>query len=140
MDNVDLNTWSHGVAYPQISFFIIVSSSDQYAEYLGGTATFSGLVIGIPTVFSGLALIPLTKLDQGAIWTNASLPLTETRTLQADTRDPCTSLVPQHCLGISSTASRTMPISYTSFSSAELSPALDSHSGCTPSVTAPTLG
>ncbi|KZT66888.1 MFS general substrate transporter [Daedalea quercina L-15889] len=49
----------------QISFFIIVSSSDQYAEYLGGTATFSGLVIGIPTVFSGLTLIPLMKLDQG---------------------------------------------------------------------------
>ncbi|TFY54855.1 hypothetical protein EVJ58_g8612 [Rhodofomes roseus] len=49
----------------QVSFFIVVSSSDQYAEYLGGTATFSGLVIGIPTVFSGLVLVPLTKLDQG---------------------------------------------------------------------------
>jgi len=49
----------------QVSFFIVVSSSDEYAEYLGGTATFSGLVIGIPTVFSGLALVPLTKLDKG---------------------------------------------------------------------------
>ncbi|OSX62819.1 hypothetical protein POSPLADRAFT_1140707 [Postia placenta MAD-698-R-SB12] len=49
----------------QVSFFIVVSSSDQYAQHLGGTATFSGLVIGIPTVFSGLALVPLMKLDQG---------------------------------------------------------------------------
>ncbi|KDQ58029.1 hypothetical protein JAAARDRAFT_57821 [Jaapia argillacea MUCL 33604] len=49
----------------QISFFIIVSSSSAYAESLGGTATFSGLVIGIPTVFSGLSLIPLMKVDQG---------------------------------------------------------------------------
>lgn len=49
----------------QISFFIIVSSSNAYAQHLGGTSTFSGLVIGIPTVFSGLALLPLLKLDQG---------------------------------------------------------------------------
>ncbi|PCH34755.1 MFS general substrate transporter [Wolfiporia cocos MD-104 SS10] len=49
----------------QISFFIIVSSSNQYSQHLGGTATFSGLVIGIPTVFSGLVLIPLTRLDKG---------------------------------------------------------------------------
>ncbi|KAA1467196.1 MFS general substrate transporter [Dentipellis sp. KUC8613] len=49
----------------QISFFIIVSSSSAYAEHLGGSATFSGLVIGIPTAFSGLSLIPLMKLDQG---------------------------------------------------------------------------
>ncbi|KAI0338122.1 MFS general substrate transporter [Trametopsis cervina] len=49
----------------QVSFFIIVSSSNEYAQHLGGTSTFSGLVIGIPTVFSGLALLPLLKLDQG---------------------------------------------------------------------------
>ncbi|TFY58527.1 hypothetical protein EVG20_g8116 [Dentipellis fragilis] len=49
----------------QISFFIIVSSSSAYAEHLGGSATFSGLVIGIPTAFSGLTLIPLMRLDQG---------------------------------------------------------------------------
>ncbi|KAI0076672.1 MFS general substrate transporter [Panus rudis PR-1116 ss-1] len=49
----------------QISFFIIVSSSNLYAEHLGGSATFSGLVIGIPTVFSGLSLLPLMKYDQG---------------------------------------------------------------------------
>ncbi|TFY79248.1 hypothetical protein EWM64_g4763 [Hericium alpestre] len=49
----------------QISFFIIVSSSSAYAEHLGGSATFSGLVIGIPTAFSGLSLIPLMHLDQG---------------------------------------------------------------------------
>ncbi|KAJ7103839.1 major facilitator superfamily domain-containing protein [Mycena epipterygia] len=35
-----------------------------YAEYLGGSALFSGLTIGIPTVFSGLLLIPLTKYDE----------------------------------------------------------------------------
>jgi len=49
----------------QVSFFIVVSSSNQYAAHLGGTATFSGLVIGIPTVFSGLALVPITKFDNG---------------------------------------------------------------------------
>ncbi|KAF9466820.1 major facilitator superfamily domain-containing protein [Collybia nuda] len=49
----------------QISFFIIVSSSNEYAIHLGGNSTFSGVVIGIPTVFSGLALLPLTKLDKG---------------------------------------------------------------------------
>ncbi|KAG6835377.1 hypothetical protein H0H93_002028, partial [Arthromyces matolae] len=49
----------------QISFFIIVSSSNEYAIHLGGTSTFSGIVIGIPTVFSGLSLIPLSKYDQG---------------------------------------------------------------------------
>lgn len=49
----------------QISFFIIVSSSNEYAEYLGGSSTFSGLVIGIPTVFGGLALVPMTKFDKG---------------------------------------------------------------------------
>lgn len=49
----------------QISFFIIVSSSNLYAEHLGGTATFSGVVIGIPTLFSGICLIPLVRIDQG---------------------------------------------------------------------------
>ncbi|KAF9016659.1 MFS general substrate transporter [Hymenopellis radicata] len=49
----------------QISFFIIVSSSNEYAKSLGGDSTFSGIVIGIPTVFSGLALIPLMKYDKG---------------------------------------------------------------------------
>ncbi|KAI0308505.1 major facilitator superfamily domain-containing protein, partial [Amylostereum chailletii] len=49
----------------QISFFIIVSSGSKYAEFLGGSETFSGLVIGIPTVISGLALIPLVRIDHG---------------------------------------------------------------------------
>ncbi|KAJ7923458.1 major facilitator superfamily domain-containing protein [Mycena leptocephala] len=49
----------------QFSFFVAVSSAAVYAEYLGGSALFSGLTIGIPTVFSGLALIPLTKYDEG---------------------------------------------------------------------------
>ncbi|KAG1754712.1 major facilitator superfamily domain-containing protein [Suillus paluster] len=49
----------------QVSFFIVVSSSNKYAEYLGGSATFSGIIIGIPTAFAGLALIPLTRYDKG---------------------------------------------------------------------------
>ncbi len=55
----------------QLSFFIIVSSSNAYAHHLGGTSTFAGLVIGIPTVFSGLTLLPLLKLDRGGY----SIPL-----------------------------------------------------------------
>ncbi|EJD40938.1 MFS general substrate transporter [Auricularia subglabra TFB-10046 SS5] len=49
----------------QISFFIIVSSSNVYAEELGGDATFSGIVLGIPTVFSGIALLPMMRYDRG---------------------------------------------------------------------------
>lgn len=49
----------------QISFFIVVSSSNVYAELLGGDATFSGIVIGIPTVFSGIALLPIMRYDKG---------------------------------------------------------------------------
>ncbi|VDC04106.1 unnamed protein product [Peniophora sp. CBMAI 1063] len=49
----------------QTSFFIIVSSGSEYAKFLGGTDTFAGLVLGIPTVCSGLALIPLTRYDRG---------------------------------------------------------------------------
>ncbi|KAH0834725.1 major facilitator superfamily domain-containing protein [Lanmaoa asiatica] len=49
----------------QLSFFILISSSSKYAEYLGGNATFSGVVIGIPSLFSGIALIPMTRYDKG---------------------------------------------------------------------------
>lgn len=49
----------------QTSFFIIVSSGSKYAEYLGGSSTFSGLVIGIPAVISGMTLIPLVRWDGG---------------------------------------------------------------------------
>ena len=49
----------------QLTFFIIVSSSNDYAQHLGGTSTFSGLVIGIPTAVSGLTLLPLMHFDQG---------------------------------------------------------------------------
>ncbi|KAI0740470.1 MFS general substrate transporter [Earliella scabrosa] len=49
----------------QLTFFSIVSSSNDYALYLGGTSTFSGLVIGIPTAVSGLTLLPLMYIDQG---------------------------------------------------------------------------
>jgi MFS family permease len=48
-----------------MSFFIIVASSNEYAHYLGGDPTFSGVVIGIPTVFSALALLPLLRYDKG---------------------------------------------------------------------------
>ncbi|KAJ7869536.1 membrane transporter [Mycena leptocephala] len=47
------------------AFFVTVSSAALYAESLGGSALFSGLTIGIPTVFSGIALIPLTRYDGG---------------------------------------------------------------------------
>ncbi|EJC99575.1 MFS general substrate transporter [Fomitiporia mediterranea MF3/22] len=49
----------------QITMFIPVSSASKYAEFLGGTATFSGLVLGIPVVFAGIALPPLLRYDQG---------------------------------------------------------------------------
>ncbi|KAI9512305.1 major facilitator superfamily domain-containing protein [Russula earlei] len=50
----------------QTTFFIIVSSGSKYAEHLGGSATFSGLVIGIPTVISGMTLVPLVRRDGGS--------------------------------------------------------------------------
>ncbi|EKM74837.1 hypothetical protein AGABI1DRAFT_123505 [Agaricus bisporus var. burnettii JB137-S8] len=49
----------------QVSFFIIVSSSNDYAKRLGGDSTFSGIVIGIPTAISALALIPIIRYDKG---------------------------------------------------------------------------
>ncbi|KAH9475840.1 hypothetical protein JR316_0011400 [Psilocybe cubensis] len=54
-----------GNAVFQLSFFIVVSSASVYAEHLGGSATFSGLTIGIPAFISGLALIVVTKYDGG---------------------------------------------------------------------------
>ncbi len=58
---------------PKISFFIIVSSSNEYAHRLGGDSTFSGVVLGIPTVFSGLALIPMMRYDGGMYFKRAYL-------------------------------------------------------------------
>lgn len=49
----------------QTTFFVVVSSGSKYAEYLGGSSTFSGLVIGIPTVISGMTLVPLVRSDGG---------------------------------------------------------------------------
>ena len=49
-----------------MSFYIIVPSSSMYSEKLGGGETFSGLVIGIPTAISALALVPLLRYDKGA--------------------------------------------------------------------------
>ncbi|KAF8816715.1 MFS general substrate transporter [Phlegmacium glaucopus] len=54
-----------GNALSQLSFFIVISSASIYAEHLGGSATFSGLTIGIPVIFSGIALIFTTRLDGG---------------------------------------------------------------------------
>lgn len=48
----------------QNTFFIVVSSSNEYAQYLGGTPTFSGLTIGIPTGVGFLTLLPLTWIDK----------------------------------------------------------------------------
>ena len=48
----------------QNTFFIVVSSSNEYAEYLGGSSTFSGLTIGIPTGVGFLTLLPLTWIDK----------------------------------------------------------------------------
>lgn len=68
----------------KVSFFIIVSTSNSYSEHLGGTSTFSGLVIGIPTVFSGLALLPLMKLDQGMSMWDDIIPLPQCVLATAD--------------------------------------------------------
>ncbi|KIM39119.1 hypothetical protein M413DRAFT_75216 [Hebeloma cylindrosporum] len=54
-----------GNALFQFSFFVIISSASVYAELLGGSETFSGLIIGIPTAFSGIALIFVTRSDGG---------------------------------------------------------------------------
>lgn len=58
----------------QISFFIIVSSSSEYAEYLGGDATFSGLVLGIPPLIACIVLPPMMKYDGGALIILITLP------------------------------------------------------------------
>ncbi|KAF7304388.1 hypothetical protein HMN09_00840900 [Mycena chlorophos] len=49
----------------QFAFFVIVSSAAEYADFLGATSVFAGLVIGIPMAFSGMALVPLTRYDEG---------------------------------------------------------------------------
>lgn len=53
------------LSHLQISFFLVVSSSNLYAAHLGGDATFSGLVLGIPTAFACFALLPAIKYDGG---------------------------------------------------------------------------
>jgi hypothetical protein len=66
-----------GAAFFQMGFFILVPSSAAYAERLGGTATFSGLVIGVPVVFGGMALFPMTRMDKGiCIWLDIVAVLT----------------------------------------------------------------
>ncbi|VDC01986.1 unnamed protein product [Peniophora sp. CBMAI 1063] len=48
----------------QTSNFIVVSSGPQYAAHLGGTNTFAGLIIGIPILTSGMALVPFVRYDR----------------------------------------------------------------------------
>lgn len=50
----------------QMSFFIVVSSSNEYTHSLGGDSTFSGVVIGIPPVFTGIAMLPMMRFDHGS--------------------------------------------------------------------------
>ncbi|KAH0834726.1 hypothetical protein J3R83DRAFT_10277 [Lanmaoa asiatica] len=52
------------LARQKLSFFIFISSS-EYAEYVDGSATESGVVIRIPSLFSGIILIPMTRYDKG---------------------------------------------------------------------------
>ncbi|KAJ3510442.1 hypothetical protein NLJ89_g4669 [Agrocybe chaxingu] len=54
-----------GNALFQITFFIVVSSASAYTEHLGGSPTFAGLIIGIPALCSGLALLVITRVDEG---------------------------------------------------------------------------
>jgi len=49
----------------QATLFIVVSSGSEYTEYLGGSHTFSGLMIGIPAFISGMILAPLVRRDGG---------------------------------------------------------------------------
>lgn len=42
-----------------------MSSANAYSKYLGGTATFSGLIFGVPSLIAGLVLCPMVKYDRG---------------------------------------------------------------------------
>ncbi|RDB16989.1 hypothetical protein Hypma_002670 [Hypsizygus marmoreus] len=64
-DTISLSLVILGNALLQMSFYIVVSSANAYADHLGGTPTFSGLVIGIPSLIAGLTLFPMVKFDQG---------------------------------------------------------------------------
>lgn len=64
-DSTQSSPLSNNCSVTQTTFFIIVSSGDEYTEYLGGSPTFSGLVIGIPAFISGVTLVPLNRRDGG---------------------------------------------------------------------------
>ena len=49
----------------QTTFYTTVSSDNEYTEHLGGNATFSGLVVGVLAVTSGIVLVPLVTRDGG---------------------------------------------------------------------------
>lgn len=53
-----------------------MSSTNEYAKHLGGTSTFSGLVIGIPPAVAVFLLLPMMRFDQ-----SESLPESDTRRL-----------------------------------------------------------
>ncbi|CAL1702378.1 unnamed protein product [Somion occarium] len=50
---------------PKLSSLAIILITNGLMQHLGGNATFSGIVIGIPTAISGLSLLPLMRFDQG---------------------------------------------------------------------------
>ncbi|KAH8826912.1 major facilitator superfamily domain-containing protein [Flagelloscypha sp. PMI_526] len=54
-----------GSTLHQTSAFMIVSSGVPYAQSLGGSPTFFGLVMGLPNAVSGLVMIPMVSLDGG---------------------------------------------------------------------------
>ena len=108
----------------------------MYAGHLGGTATFSGLVIGIPTLVSGICLIPLVRIDEGELILAPLLQWLHSSICQEGTHGPCTFVARHVCLATCCMPQRTKPTGYTSSSSAVLSLGWVSLCLCTPNGTA----
>ena len=125
--------------FPQNTFFIVVSSSNEYAEYLGGTSTFSGLTIGIPTGVGFLTLLPLTWVDKSESWMPSIVPVgQQANNTQPSTRARCISCVDPCSSGTSCKASHTTPTGSTSSSSGAWSADSATPVGCITSGTART--
>lgn len=45
--------------------FIILPSASDYAQALGGNSVFAGLIIGITSLFAGIAIPGLMAIDKG---------------------------------------------------------------------------
>lgn len=52
--------------------FIILPSASDYAQFLGGNAVFAGLIIGITSLFAGIAIPGLMAVDKGRSCSNSS--------------------------------------------------------------------